>query len=644
MKTVRRLYFYLVALISLEVVLWGLINLLRSIIDQTVGGSADALAQALALIVVGVPIFLIHWLWIQRNSARDPEEKTAGLRAVFLYGILFGTLIPVIQNLLALIDRGFLQTLHLTAQRAIVGGLQTWPDNLIAILMNGIVALYFWYVLRREWRDLPEPDNFVGTRALYRYLWVLYSLFMMILGAQQVLSFIFFLPSELLGDVGRETMINGLALLVIGTPIWFYSWRTIQSALSGMTERESNLRLGFLYLLALGGVITVLTTTAMAIQIILARLLGTRMALADFVHQIGGPISVGLPLGVVWAYYGLWLNRHIESTGEPVRQAGMKRPYFYILSALGLGGALIGVASLVQFMIDQLVGGAFVLNDTLRSQLSSAISLIAAWLPLWLITWSSMQRQALAGGKAEKGISTETLQMMAEHARRSIIRRIYLYLALFAGVIGGMSSAVSLVFVLLQSLLSGHPGSDFVSTVLNDIQLLVWFSLLLIYHLLVMRQDGRSSADVLMKKQSTFKVLVVGPAEPFAQSVRAALNKYAPGVPVTVAAEKPAGEFNAMVLSGSLAFAPPDWIRSFKGSRVIVPDESQGTVWAGGVPNQVFQQAAQVIRQLAEGQTVRQKSVGGTSGWLIVVYIAAGLFGLELLLFLVSLIVSVFIR
>ena len=62
MKTVRRLYFYAVALISLEVVLWGLINLLRSIIDQTVGGGAEALASALALILVGLPIFLFHWL------------------------------------------------------------------------------------------------------------------------------------------------------------------------------------------------------------------------------------------------------------------------------------------------------------------------------------------------------------------------------------------------------------------------------------------------------------------------------------------------------------------------------------------------------------------------------------------------------
>ncbi|HLO13476.1 MAG TPA: DUF5671 domain-containing protein, partial [Anaerolineales bacterium] len=105
MKSIRRLYFYLVALISIEVVLWGLIGLLRSVVDETISGGADALAKALALILVGVPIFLIHWLWVQRAAARDEEEKTATLRAVFFYAILLGTLIPVVQNLLSFIDR-----------------------------------------------------------------------------------------------------------------------------------------------------------------------------------------------------------------------------------------------------------------------------------------------------------------------------------------------------------------------------------------------------------------------------------------------------------------------------------------------------------------------------------------------------------
>ena len=38
MKTIRRLYFYLVAFISMEIVLWGLIGLARSIFSDSVGG------------------------------------------------------------------------------------------------------------------------------------------------------------------------------------------------------------------------------------------------------------------------------------------------------------------------------------------------------------------------------------------------------------------------------------------------------------------------------------------------------------------------------------------------------------------------------------------------------------------------------
>jgi len=36
MRSIRRLYFYLVALISLEVVVWGLINLLRTTFAERV--------------------------------------------------------------------------------------------------------------------------------------------------------------------------------------------------------------------------------------------------------------------------------------------------------------------------------------------------------------------------------------------------------------------------------------------------------------------------------------------------------------------------------------------------------------------------------------------------------------------------------
>ena len=79
MKTVRRLYFYAVALISVEVVLWGLINLLRSIVDETVGGAADALAQALALVPPRGPLRLVPvHPPVQRRDSEEPID--AGVR------------------------------------------------------------------------------------------------------------------------------------------------------------------------------------------------------------------------------------------------------------------------------------------------------------------------------------------------------------------------------------------------------------------------------------------------------------------------------------------------------------------------------------------------------------------------------------
>lgn len=640
MKTVRRLYFYAVAFIILEVVLWGLIDLARSILDQTVGGATETLARALALVLVGVPIFLFHWLWTQRASSRDDEERTATLRAIFFYGVLLSTLIPAVQNLLGYLDRTFLDLARLNSAQALIGGQQTLADNLVAILMNGVVAAYFWNLLRGEWKTLPVQDDFADVRRLYRYIWVLYGLAMVVFGTQQILRFLFYGPSDVLGDVGRQTAINGLALLVVGTPLWLYAWCVVQNSLTDSAEHESNLRLGVLYLLALGGVITVLTTSAMTISIILNKLLGADMTSTDFIRQISGPLSVGLPLGAVWAYYGHRLTRHIESIGDEARQAGMKRVYFYILSALGLGGAFIGLATLIKFMIDLLTGGTLILDNSLRDNLSTAISLIAAWLPLWLLTWRPMQAQALAEGET------------GDRARRSVMRRTYLYLALFAGVIGGMSAAVALAFELLRALLSGTTEGNFLATVLNELQLLILFVVLLIYHLTNLRRDGGSIAHALAARHGQYSVLVVDPGDgSFADSVRAALIKYAPRLLVGVVAAsgepRQDAQFDAVILPGSLAVRPTkglqNWLSELGAPRLIVRDEVPDIIWADGVGKASIQDAARAVRQLADGQEIRG-GARGRSGWTIVVYVAAALFGLEVLSLLVAVVFSAFVR
>src|SRR3972149_709894 len=517
MKSIRRLYFYLVAFISIEIVLWGLVGLLRSIVNKTVSGGADALAQALALVLVGVPIFLIHWSWVQRASASEQEEKTASLRAVFLYAILLATLIPVLQNLLSFIDRSFVQIAGLGVSRAFRAfSEQTLADNLIAIVINGIVAAYFWNILRNEWATLPDPlrgENFADVRRLYRYIWMLYGLLMTVFGAQPILRFIFYLPGDVLGELGREVAVNGLALLLVGTPVWIYSWRVIQDSLVDPAEMGSTLRLGILYLLALGGVITVITTASMVVNIVITWLLGADWTFQYFIQQIGGPISIGVPLSAVWAYYGYWLNRHIEAVGDEVRQASMKRLYNYILAFIGLVVAFVGVATLFNFIIDMLAGSGTLMSDSMRGSLATSISSLIVGLPLWLVMWRPMQAEALAPGG------------MGDHARRSVLRKTYLYLALFASFLGGMATAVGLVYQLIIVVLDGFTGDSFANEVLNLTQLLFLFSVVLVYHLYVLRRDGTSTAGQLAEKQSAFNVLIVDSGEGFADSIKSTLGR-----------------------------------------------------------------------------------------------------------------------
>ena len=600
MKTIRRVYFYAVAFISLEVVLWGTISLLRSILDaRTVLDNAQALARALSLILVGVPIFLFHWLWAQRVSASDDEEKTASLRAIFLYGVLLATLIPVVQNVLALINRTFLSTAHLYVSRAIVGGSLTLVDNLIAIAINLLIAAYFWNILRHEWPGLPDPANFAEIRRLYRIIWVLYGLLMVIYGSQQALDFAFTLSRSVLGGIGRETVVNAIALLVVGTPIWFYAWRVLQDALPDPAEKESLLRLGILYLLALSGVIVVLTAGGYLLYLLFNRLLGEQMEWGEFLQKIGGPISIGLPFGVMWAYYGHWLSQQIGFEEQAPRRAGKKRIYFYILSAIGLTAAFTGVALLLSLVIDIVTGHTYLGTSGIRHPLSGALATLIVGLPLWLMTWRPMQAEALTDGD------------LGDHARRSLTRKSYLYLALFAGVIGGMSSAAYLVFTLINAALGGDTA-DFADSVLNPLQLLVLFVVLLLYHLSALRKDGAARADVLETRQGVFGVLVFDTGDrKFGESIKAAFAQHAPGIPLTLVDPKDrvAGDvkFSAAILPGSLAVDTPEnagaWIRSFAGKKLVVADEA-ADVYLVNDPSQ----AAESVRTLAEGQEIRPQS------------------------------------
>jgi hypothetical protein len=629
MRTIRRLYFYAVAFISLEVVLWGLIGLLRSIFTPTaIGGSTTQLAEALALILVGMPVFGLHWWVTQRDARREMDEHASGLRAFFLYAVLLSTLIPVIQSSLAVIDRLFLEANHLSRLAAVVGGQQTWSDNLIALLMNALIAAYFITVLRADWKEITLKETFINVRRISRYLWVLYGLGLTIAGVQQILLFILQILPSTFGSLLRANFINGLALTLLGTPVWVWAWKTVQDSLSEPVERESLLRLGLLYALSLGGVITVLTTGGVVLYLFIRQILGEGLSWQTIVQQVSGPLSIGVPLAGVWAYYGIWLTRSMNEVPDAPRRSGLGRLYSYILSIIGLGAAFIGLRMVLAFVVDTLLGGQ-AWGGTLRLNLAASLSTLGVGLPLWLLTWKPMQAEALFPGDD------------GDHARRSLIRKIYLYLVLFSSVIGGMVSGGMLVYLLLNSLLGGG-ASNVLQGSLKALETLALFVLLGLYHGLLLGRDGKTAGRALSKKHAAFPTVIFDLENgTFGPAMLAAVKKQTPHLPATlqlVSQPVTAKTIRAVILPANLVLDPPghlrEWLINFTGSRLVVPHSVAGWVWVASAQTDL-NQAALTLRQLAEGQEVRLKT--SASGWTVFLYVLAGLFALEALGLLVSL-------
>ena len=103
--TVRRLYYYAVAAAGLSLVWFGAVDILQAILDWLLvinrdGGRiwAEPLANGLSLLIVGAPIWSIHWRTVQSVARQDnlkgARERGSGPRRVYLYGVaLVGALL-----------------------------------------------------------------------------------------------------------------------------------------------------------------------------------------------------------------------------------------------------------------------------------------------------------------------------------------------------------------------------------------------------------------------------------------------------------------------------------------------------------------------------------------------------------------------
>jgi hypothetical protein len=121
-----------------------------------------------------------------------------------------------------------------------------------------------------------------------------------------------------------------------------------------------------------------------------------------------------------------------------------------------------------------------------------------------------------------------------EHSRRSIVRKVYLYFILFAGVIGMMFSAGMLLYQILNVLLGGSSDNLLLASV-QGFKSLLLFALITAFHWQALRTDSQRAERTLTRRHEQFPVLILAPEDGvFVDQLVAALERTASGLPVAI--------------------------------------------------------------------------------------------------------------
>lgn len=312
-RFVRQLFLAAGGLIGLSIAMWGARTLLQlglqALVDQAVG-ALDLnwwrlpLGGGISQVLVG--LWLLHAIWQQWQDVvrLHAAEGRAVLRRLYLYiGALIGAIATLTPT--ALLLREGLLLLFGSDGGSTAELLNRMVAPVSFIPVGGAVWFWYWTTLRRETDAYGDSGQSVTVRRIYAYLVAATGLALLWVGAVELLHAL--LDAWLMGDIWREPLANGFALLIVGAPIWAIFWRRVQRSAErghaeGADERNSWPRKLYLYGVALVGALVLLLSLAQLVYQVLLMLLGERdMALTS--NEIAHQLADSAVAGVLWAVH-----------------------------------------------------------------------------------------------------------------------------------------------------------------------------------------------------------------------------------------------------------------------------------------------------------------------------------------------------
>ncbi len=486
MSSVRRVYFYLVTLITLGILAGGVGVLLALIFDITIFNSTaigqtnfhqQQLSMGIAMVIIGGPLWFLFWRSVQKHVRGNTGEIGATLRKFFLNFIL------VVSSITSVV----------AAQILLTGLLTRMPQspNLSNSLATTIVALSVWVFHWRvsEKEGHPSPAS-LTLRRWYIYIISGYGLVLLTTSLVQLVDAAFkYLPfwgnSLVQGSFWSGTFQNNIIAIILGGLLWVFHWFQMSR-----TDVDSNLRQVYIYLLAIVvSSIIGLTALTMGLYQTLIWMLGVAGSTSGVYFQfLGWVIPTIIVTAAVWTYHQTVARE--ESAQVIERLLSSKRIHLYIMSFIGLAtltsGLIILFGTILNLIINSLNPAVAMESNWWQKQLSLSLSLLVVGAPLWLYYWNQVISLSSKGGVSEG---------------RAKSRRIYLYVIIGASIIALAAVLVNIVYQILSGVLNTNFDLSVLEKSRWSIQALLVAVPLLIYHWQIARDDLQQGSEEVAEQK-----------------------------------------------------------------------------------------------------------------------------------------------
>jgi hypothetical protein len=359
-SALRRLYAYLVLLVAVLFVLFGLRDVLDALLSgKEPGLAAGQLALAIATLVVYTPIWLYHWRIVSQDRLEVEQIGTpATLRRWYMVIVQAVGLAVAALGASDVLDRLF--QLAITTSIGDTAGIGAAVAMLAAGLAIWLPHHLWARQLVREASPLQPDEARSALRQVYSALLVAATAIAGLGGLTALLYAV--LLAALGGAVWLAVLADytqALAVVLVAAPLWAYHRRQMvaEARYSDLPAHAETARRMFDYLMAAVG----LGALFFGLGGLLSTLL--RMLLAPDVLGAGWrePLSWYLALTLVaLPVYGLMtqaIERRVRSAPAEER-ALSRRIYLYAALLFGIVATVVAAVALVRLVLGALLGTA----------------------------------------------------------------------------------------------------------------------------------------------------------------------------------------------------------------------------------------------------------------------------------------------